>query len=183
MARITQGDSTAFQLLYERHWNAVYRFAWLLTSSVPDAEDITQECFLALIRKRDLFDPARAQLRTWLIAIARNQHLQRRRDGAREGGSEGVEEVDGANTPDEELIRLERAEAVRRALESLPPLQRQALYLFEFEGMRLADIGFILQVEPNAVKARLYRAREQLKRLLAPLRPDAVTRSEDADAR
>lgn len=49
--------------------------------------------------------------------------------------------------------------------------------------MSLADIAVILEIEPNAVKARLYRAREQLKRLLAPLKPDFVARSEEADAR
>ena len=182
-ARTAQGDSIAFQLLYERHWSAVYRFAWLLTHSVADAEDITQECFLALIRKKAFFDPARAQLRTWLIAVARNQHLQRRRDLAREDGSEGVEKAEVSDTLDEGLIRLERAEDVHRAIEALPAAQREALYLFEFEDMSLADIAVVLEIEPNAVKARLYRAREQLKRLLAPLRPDFVPRSEETDAR
>lgn len=87
------------------------------------------------------------------------------------------------NALDEGLIRLERAEAVRLAIDALPAPQREALYLFEFEGMSLAEIAVILEIEPNAVKARLYRAREQLKRLLAPLHPDAVPRSEEADAR
>lgn len=183
VARIARGDSVAFQLLYDRHWSAVYRFAWLLTRSVPDAEDITQECFLALIRKKTVFDPARAQLRTWLIAVARNQHLQRRRNSAREDGPEAIEKADVSNTLDDGLIRMERAGAVRRAMDALPPPQREALFLFEFEGMSLADIAVILEIEPNAVKARLYRAREQLKRILAPLRPDVVQKSEEADAR
>lgn len=182
VARIVRGDPVAFQLLYDRHWGAVYRFAWLLTRSVPDAEDITQECFLALIRQKASFDPARARLRTWLIAVARNQHLQRRRSLAREEGPEGIEKADGSNTLDDGLIRTERAEAVRRAMDALPPPQREALFLFEFEGMSLADIAVVLEIEPNAVKARLYRAREQLKRLLAPLRPDVVPKSEEADA-
>jgi len=55
----------------------------LLTQSVPDAEDITQESFLALIRRPDSFDPARAQLRTWLIAVVRRQYLGRSRRSAR----------------------------------------------------------------------------------------------------
>lgn len=179
IARTTRGDPAAFQLLYDRHWRSVYRFAWLLTASVADAEDITQECFLALIRKSAPFDPTRSQLRTWLIAVARNQYLQRRRN---------LSSQDDADTPipaafDEELIRLERADAVRRAMDALPPPQREALYLFEFEELSLTEIALVLQIEPNAVKARLYRAREQLKRLLAPLRPPANQRSEEADAR
>jgi RNA polymerase sigma-70 factor (ECF subfamily) len=56
-------------------------------------------------------------------------------------------------------------------VEALPPVQREALRLFEFEGLSLAGTAVVLEIEPNAVKARLYRAREQLKRLLAHLRP------------
>lgn len=170
MAQAARGNAAAFQQLYQRHWSAVYRFAWLLTGSVADTEDITQECFLTLIRRTAVYDPKRAQLRTWLIAIARNQHLQRRRRQACEDGPGRVETKPLSADLDEELIRLERAAAVRRAMNALPPLQREALYLFDFEGLSLADVALVLEIEPNAVKARLYRAREQLKRLLAPLR-------------
>jgi RNA polymerase sigma-70 factor (ECF subfamily) len=164
--RAAQGDAAAFQLLYERHWNAVYRFAWLLAGSVPDAEDITQECFLALVRKAAAFDAGRSQLRTWLIAIARNQYLVRRRAGGREESAAGMERADVSPMVEDELIRMERAEAVRCAMQALPPPQREALYLFEFEGLSLADTAGVLEIEPNAVKARLHRGRQQLKRLL-----------------
>jgi RNA polymerase sigma-70 factor (ECF subfamily) len=55
-------------------------------------------------------------------------------------------------------------------MSALPQMQREALYLFEFEELSLAEIAQVLHIEANAVKARLYRAREQLKRLLAHLR-------------
>jgi RNA polymerase sigma factor (sigma-70 family) len=101
----------------------------------------------------------------------------------REDATADVEKPIGGAALDEELIRLERAEAVRRAMEELPAPQREALYLFEFEDLSLAEAAFILEIEPNAVKARLYRAREQLKRLLAPLRPAKDHRTEEADVR
>jgi len=168
IARAAGGDGTAFELLYDRHWKAVYSYAWLLTRSVPDAEDVTQECFLALIRKPSSFDPARAQLRTWLIAVVRRQYLGRFRKSARESGSAFLPEVAIPARIDEDLIRTERAEAVREALGTLPEPQREALYLFEFEGLNLAEVAAVLDIEPNAVKARLYRGREQLKQLLTP---------------
>lgn len=170
ITRAARGDQTAFELLYERHWSAVYGYAWLLARNVPDAEDVTQESFLALIRKPAAFDPARAQLRTWLIAVARRQYLGRLRSSARETDAEDLDRAGVAAAFDEELIRLERAEAVRQAVGALPQMQREALYLFEFEGLSLAEIASILSIEANAVKARLHRARQQLKRLLAPLR-------------
>jgi RNA polymerase sigma-70 factor, ECF subfamily len=165
ITRAARGDQTAFELLYERHWNAVYSYAWLLARNVPDAEDITQESFLALMRKPAAFDPARAQLRTWLIAVVRRQYLGRLRSSARAMDAEDLDQGTAAGF-DEELIRLERAEAVRAAVAALPQLQREALYLFEFEGLSLAEIASILNIETNAVKARLHRARQQLKRLL-----------------
>ena len=170
--RAVRGDRSAFESLYDRHWKAVYSYAWLLTRSVADAEDITQECFLTLIRKPSAYDPSRAQLRTWLIAVVRRQYLGRRRSSQRE--SDLDERDDRAQMDDcsgsflDELIRLERAEAVRKAMESLPKAQQEALYLFEFEGLSLSEAAEVLNIQANAVKARLFRARAQLKVLLAP---------------
>jgi RNA polymerase sigma-70 factor (ECF subfamily) len=164
------GDRASFELLYDRHWKAVYSYAWLLTRSVADAEDLTQECFLALIRKPEAFDSDRAQLRTWLIAVVRRQYLGRARTLGRESGSGDLEQAQTPAGFDEELIRVERAAAVRLAIGALPQAQQEALYLFEFEGLSLGEIAEVLSIEANAVKARLYRAREQLKLLLAPLR-------------
>lgn len=167
--RASGGDRTAFELLYERHGSAVYRYAWLLSRSVPDAEDITQESFLALLRKPGAFDPSRAQLRTWLISVVRRQYLWRCRKASRQTDASDLE-IESAAGFDEELIRLERAEAVRQAVGSLPEAQREALYLFEFEELSLSEVAGILDVDVNAVKSRLHRARERLKRLLRPLR-------------
>lgn len=139
-----------------------------MTGSVADAKDITQECFLALVRKACLFDPRRAQLRTWLIAVARNPCLHRCRNLWRE---DTKAEADAWAPPkgDEELIQVERDEMVRNAVRALPQSQREALYLFEFEELSLAQTAEILGIEPNAVKARLYPARERLKLTLRPL--------------
>jgi RNA polymerase sigma factor (sigma-70 family) len=69
----------------------------------------------------------------------------------------------------ENVLRLERGEAVARAVAGLPPLQREALILFEYEQLSLEEIAEASGVETGAVKARLHRARETLRRRLAPL--------------
>ena len=168
ISRAADGDLGSFGQLYERHWRAVYSYAWLLAQSVPDAENVTQECFLALIRRPAAFDPKRSTLRTWLLSVARNQVLQRRRKRS----SRVISEDDAleAASLDEALMKDERAEALFRAFEQLPSLQREALFLFEFEGLSLVESAAVLGIEPNAVKARLFRAREQLKRVLEPER-------------
>jgi RNA polymerase sigma-70 factor (ECF subfamily) len=164
--RAAKGDELAFELLYRRHRDAVYRFAWVITRSTADAEDAVQECFLTLSRKATSFDAGRAQLRTWLLGIVRNI-CQRRRRGEPDEEFEDMAEDSGVESA---LIREETGEAVRRAVMSLPEAQRLAITLFEFEELSLAETAAVLGIEANAVKARLHRGREILKRRLAPLR-------------
>jgi RNA polymerase sigma-70 factor (ECF subfamily) len=177
VGRAARGDQTAFLLVYERHRAPVFRFACRLLGSRALAEDVTQECFLSLMRKPQLFEPGRASLRSYLCGAARHIALRQLRLAAREAGDEIKQEPlvdpDGGE-PLRRLLDEEAAEAVRRALATLPPLQREALMLFEYEGMSLVAIALATEVEVGVVKSRLHRARENLRRLLAPLRVGQV---------
>jgi RNA polymerase sigma-70 factor (ECF subfamily) len=66
------------------------------------------------------------------------------------------------------VIETEAAEAVRAAVLALPPLQREAVVLFEYQEMSLADVAAACDVDVGTVKSRLHRARERLRRGLAP---------------
>ncbi len=79
-----QGGEEAFLAIYNRHRSPVFQFAWRLTGSRAAAEDVTQECFLALVRGAT-FDGDRGGLRTYLFGIARNLVLRRLRISEREG--------------------------------------------------------------------------------------------------
>ena len=170
LRRSAKGDETAFEVLYHRHRNSVYRFAWVLTKSQTDAEDVVQECFLTLTRKAREFDAGRAQLRTWLLGIARNICYRRTRRSDAEVVESDAGEISSTSGTEAALIRDEMAEAVRRAVLALPEGQREVIALFEFEGLSLAETAAALRIESNAVKARLYRGRETLRRSLAMLR-------------
>jgi RNA polymerase sigma-70 factor (ECF subfamily) len=172
VARANRGDEDAFRQLYERHVASVFSFAWLLTRSAEDAEEIAQECFLVLIQKGRDYDAGKAQLRTWLLGVTRKLGLQKihRRRRTEVLISEPRER---SESPEESLMRDEAAGAVRRAVASLPGSQREAVFLFEFEGLSLKETASILNINSNSVKARLHRARQQLKTALAGLRPEA----------
>jgi RNA polymerase sigma-70 factor, ECF subfamily len=177
VGRAARGDETAFLLVYERHRTPVFRFACRLLGSKALAEDVTQECFLSLMRKPQLFDPQRASLRSYLCGAARYIALRQLRLLAREAGEELPEELrtsPGGEEPLRRLLDAEAAEAVRRAIAALPPLQREALLLFEYEGMSLGAIADATEVEVGVVKSRLHRGRENLRRLLAPWRAGNV---------
>src|SRR6266699_1134558 len=77
------GDEPAFLAIYHRHRSAVFRFAWRFSGSAATADDVTQECFIALVRGA-AFDSDRGTLRTYLFGIARNLLLRRLRTSARE---------------------------------------------------------------------------------------------------
>ena len=162
-----QGRETALLRLFDDHHLPLFRFAWRLTGSAADAEDIVQECFLALLRPECSFDPTRSAIRTYLFGAVRNQSLKRLRRRERGGA---VEPAD-PRTPETEALRGEVAEAVARAIAELPEAQREVLLLAHYEQLPLAEIAEITQLEVTAVKSRLQRARAALRETLAAYAP------------
>ncbi len=160
------GDGTAFQILYERYRDPIFRFAYRLLGSVEAAEDIAHDCFLSLIKEPGRFDPERASLRTYMYAAARNLAAKRYNSFARETAIDFVADelhVAEGQGPMAQVLDNELTGEVERAIASLPPLQREALVLFEYEDLSLAEIAAVVGAESNTVKARLFRAREKLR--------------------
>jgi RNA polymerase sigma-70 factor, ECF subfamily len=161
-----RGSERAFLAIYERHRSAVFQFAWRLTGSQSAAEDVTQECFLAIV-KGAAFDPDRGTLRTYLFGMARRLIWRR----LRISGREAEEPVDAEAPVDVlgDLLAAERSELVARAVARLPLFQREAIVLSTFEELPLEEIAKITGVDTGAVKSRLHRARASLRAALAPL--------------
>jgi RNA polymerase sigma-70 factor (ECF subfamily) len=137
--------------------------------SAEAAEDIAHDCFLSLMQEPGRFDPGRASLRTYLYAAARNLAAKRYYSAGREAALEelGEEPESGqSQSPMTNVLEGELAAEVRQAVASLPPLQREALVLFEYEELSLAEIAAVVGADSNTVKARLFRAREKLRNRL-----------------
>jgi RNA polymerase sigma-70 factor (ECF subfamily) len=170
LQKSSRGDEAAFLALYERHRATVFRFAYRMLGSVALAEEVTHDCFLSLVRAPLRFDPSRAALRTYLYAAVRNLASKHFR---RHGGEFPFDELEDepATTEHEEPLRrlldAELSEEVRRAVEALPPLQREVIVLVEFEELSLAETAAIVGVDVGAVKSRLHRARGRLRRSLS----------------
>ena len=169
-----RGREGAFLELFDEHHAALFRFAYRLTGSAADAEDIVQECFLELVRPGCSYDARRTPLRTYLYGVVRNQWLKRARREARSAESE--EEPLAASSPEGDLLAGEIQDAVARAVTALPERQREALVLAHYEQMPLAEIARVLGIEVGAVKSRLERARERLREVLAAYAPDGRTK-------
>lgn len=151
---------------FDQHHQAVYSFAFRLTRRADVAEDIAQECFLALVRAPHRYDPARGSMKLFLFSIARNLALKHYRDDRPgEPYDEGFQPagIDPRQS-------LDVASAVASAVASLPELQQEALILFEYEGVTLEEIAQIVGADTGTVKSRLHRARERLRRVLVEYR-------------
>jgi RNA polymerase sigma-70 factor (ECF subfamily) len=171
LQRAVEGEQAAFRELYDRYRQPIFRFAYRLLGSVEIAEDITHDCFLSLIHKPENFRPERGSLKTYLYAAARNLAFKHFRDTGREAEMDQVAEEPRDSHRREPLRRLldeELAAQVREAVFRLPPLQREVLILFEYEGLSLSEVAEIAGTDVGAIKSRLYRARERLKRCLQP---------------
>lgn len=161
---------TELRTAFCEHKDPVFRFAWRMTGSAGAAEDVVQDCFVQLLSHPDRFDRARGTLRSFLFGIARNRILKQWRGERRwdpiEEDTFVVEPLDPA--------RYETADMVASAVQSLPPLQREVLVMAEYEDCSLEEIARAVEAEIGTVKSRLHRARENLRRMLAPLRNQPV---------
>jgi len=154
-----------FRDAFHGHKDVVHRFAYRMTGSASAAEDVVQDCFLILWRKPAAYDPRRGAMRAFLLGIARNLILKRWRD---ERPHKALE--DDAFVFQPLNVREDgRVEAVEKAILTLPPLQREAVVLAEYEEMSLEEIARATAADLAAVKSRLHRARQNLRRMLAHL--------------
>ncbi|HZL68803.1 MAG TPA: RNA polymerase sigma factor, partial [Candidatus Limnocylindrales bacterium] len=154
-----------FREAYERHKDLLYRFARRMTGSNEMAEDLVHECFLLLWSKRVAYQPERGPLRGFLVGVTRNLALKRM---SRERSFDQLEDDIVACGPIHPAD-CERGLIVAQAVGALPPLQREALILAEYEDMPLEEIARSVGADLAAVKSRLHRARENLRPMLAPL--------------
>ena len=167
-----RGREAAFLQLFDEHHLPLFRFAYRLTGSVADAEDIVQECFLQLLRPECSYDSRRTSLRTYLFGVVRNQALKRLRRSDLPG--EDGRHAGPGRSPEDQALRTELEDVVARAVMQLPDTQREVLILAHYEQMPLAEIAQIMALELGAVKSRLQRARASLKETLAAYAPGLV---------
>jgi RNA polymerase sigma-70 factor (ECF subfamily) len=156
------GNEDAFGQLYDR-WSApVYRFALHMSGDQHLAEDVTQETFIAVIRRPAMFDETRGAVGSWLLGIARN--LTRRALGAVPDDVVLDDAAECAATSDIlcDLTRRETIEAVRQAVASLPAVYREVVVLCDLQEMDYRDTAAVLDCPVGTVRSRLHRARSML---------------------
>jgi RNA polymerase sigma-70 factor, ECF subfamily len=168
LIRMHSGDEQAFVSLYRRKQGGIFRFALQMTGVEAQAEDITQEVFLTLLRKDCGYDPVRGTLSGYLFGIARKlvlRYVERGRlDVALDDGADenALPELAVDDDPLVDLARREGLEALRRAVLALPRRYREVVVLCDLEEMDYADAAAALGCPIGTVRSRLHRARALL---------------------
>ena len=171
-----RGDREAFSVLVSRHAGSILSVTTRMLGPTADAEDAAQETFVSAYRALSGFQFG-SKFSTWLYRIAANKctdALRARRhpteslDASDESGPL-VEEPAGGETPHWELEQSELGHELDRAVQELPPIYRESFVLRHVEGLGYDEMSTILGVNRDALKMRVYKARNILCQSLAHL--------------
>lgn len=179
--RAKNGEYSAFEMLFERHRTMVYRFAYQMTFSRDDSEDVVQEAFVRayqnLSRYRD-----EAKFTTWILRIVSNLCTDRARSSQRRKALELQEAGSGLDwmtigTQEDPVGNLEedrRRLALKRALAALPTHHRTMIVLRDIEEREYSEIAATMGCTIGGAKLRVLRARRALKDRIVPLLEEQV---------
>jgi RNA polymerase sigma factor (sigma-70 family) len=150
-----------FEQLYRSSRDDVYAYVATLLRDRFAAEDVTALAFERAYRRRGSFKPARGSLRAWLFGIARNAALDelRRRGRTAELAGESHDSTDFAEEAESEL----RWVAVRAALGSLTPRERELVALKFFAGLSNAELASVIGTSETNAGTRLHRILRKLR--------------------
>lgn len=168
MLRYKDGDIQAFETLYRRHNDSLYRYLLRLSLNQEAAEDVFQEVWSKIIKARHRYRPT-AKFTTFLYRVAHNCFIDYVRRNNRHMQSSAVDPDSNPDPGDEPDVHAERSLARRRleaALLTLPVEQRDAFLLHEEAGLSINTIAEISGVKRETVKSRLRYASKKLKAAL-----------------
>lgn len=178
MVAYSKGDDQALAELYDRYERALVNFFFKMCYDRDQAEDLTHDTFVRIMRHRRKYKP-KAAFRTFLYTVARNLWIDayRSRKAAprtvstdRQTTEDGRSLLDLLPSAEDGVIKrvsdAEAARCVRDALEDLPDGQRMVFVMAEYQGLKYREIADILDVPEGTIKSRMHAAVKRLRGIL-----------------
>lgn len=175
--RFQNGDVYAFEQIVQRYKDQLLNFAYRFLGDIEDSEDIVQETFLRIFRKKNAYKNI-AKFSTWIYTITGNlakTELRRRKkrklfslSGLKYDNKE-YEIPDTRRDPEEQADSAVKGEIVQSAINSLSPKFKEVIILRDVQELSYEEISSIVKVPLGTVKSRVNRARLKLQGLLKDL--------------
>ena len=167
------GDQVAFTSLLDYYWNEVYGFMLKRTENETDAEDITIETFAKAFDKIATYNPE-FQFNTWLIAIAKNVHIDMLRkkkstlflDITDEEDNQAYNVADTSPSPEDKIITEQNLSRLLQFIKELKPHYQEVIQLRYFQELSYQEISDQLQEPLSNVKVKLLRAKKLLAEII-----------------
>ncbi len=172
---VGRGDADGLEQLYERYSRPAYSLARRILNDPTLAEDVVQEVFMALWRQPEKYDASRGAFSSWLLAmthhkavdsVRREETLRRRRSLAAEDDEALIATAGTAPDVDVQAILSIQRDGVRRALGTLPQVQREALTLAYFGGYTQREVAALTGAPLGTVKTRMLAGMRRLRDVL-----------------
>lgn len=170
LERMARGEHDALAELYDRHGRLVYSLALRILRDSGEAEDIVQDVYSQVWRQAARFDVTRGNVVSWLVTITRTRAidvLRRRQSRPELVQGPALEAVDGSMGQDVRFEWQHRAREIKRAMRTLPALQRMAIELAYFEGLTQSEIAEQLEIPLGTVKTRVRQGLMKIRDCLA----------------
>ena len=173
MRNCREGDMSAFELIVLRYKDPIFSLIYHFVADYHRAQDISQETFLRVLRNVDRYK-SKNRFKTWLYRIAVNLCKNELRDRNRRKAlslDDAAVDIESLSSnyympPDLTYEKEEMRKLVKNAVWSLPEDQRMAIVMREYQDLSYEEIASALNCSLGAVKSKIYRARQSIKRML-----------------
>ncbi len=157
------GNSKAFDKLYKKYIEKIYKFVFYKTMHKESAEDLTSTVFFKALDNLEKFDDSKSKFQTWLFNIARNTVIDHYRTQKTNSNIEDFWSIADSNHLETTIGNNLKIEEVKKYLKTLTPEQREIVILRVWEGLSYKEIASIIGKSENACKVSFSRSAQKLK--------------------
>ena len=161
-------DQADFRKLYDATMQLLFKVSYRIVDDEEAAEDLVHDSYIKANEKKMVF-PSMDDAKFWLIRVVKNASLNYAKRKTREAKAyhkalyEGRQHIDSGEV---DLLKAETIEKVKEILDKLPPKMKEVLVLREYGDLNYKEIGEALGITEGNVKVRVFRAREQITKMI-----------------